>query len=160
MMREHELSCNTHSNNCDRLRVCQEKLYLGKLLLLWPYIANRNHLSYYIPWGHCEILEVKTFQWILRATGKCYKRCCLYHTKVQSRIVYSYVADIIVLWAKCLRCKTNWNQLENTMSCLSIATIDVSRMLIFLLTLYHCNSHPGLCVLKDAHILIHTPLTL
>lgn len=23
MMREHEVSCNTHSNNCDRLRVCQ-----------------------------------------------------------------------------------------------------------------------------------------
>lgn len=57
MMREHELSCNTLSNDCDRLRVCQEKLYLGRLLLLWPYTANLNHLSYFIPGGQTEGLE-------------------------------------------------------------------------------------------------------
>lgn len=70
MTREHELSCNTHSNNCDRLRVCQEKLYLGRLLLLWPYTANLNHLSYYIPWGHGEILWVRTVRWILGLSEK------------------------------------------------------------------------------------------
>lgn len=70
MMREHELSCNTHSNNCDRLRVCQEKLYLAKLLLLWPYTTKLNNLSYYIPRGQGGRLQSKIARRIWRMSEK------------------------------------------------------------------------------------------
>lgn len=70
MMREHELSCNTHSNKCDRLRVCQEKLYLAKLLLLWPYTTKLNNLSYYIPRSQGGRLQSKTARRIWRMSEK------------------------------------------------------------------------------------------